>query len=114
MTKSEQNRAANAARPVRLAAVAAGTLRRAWVLALATGLVIAGAVAAALLPPLALEGIVNRLAGGEAVGWGLAVGVFTLIYSLVPQDMAWRVMFLVGLLVYIASFFVGGNEKRAA
>lgn len=79
MTKSEQNRAANAARPVRLAAVAAGTLRRAWVLALATGLVIAGAVAAALLPPLALEGIVNRLAGGEAVGWGLALGYFGLL-----------------------------------
>jgi MFS family permease len=45
-------------------------------------------------------------------GWGLAVGVFTLIYTFVPQDMAWRVMFLVGLLPSLLIIWVRRNVEE--
>jgi Major Facilitator Superfamily. len=44
-----------------------------------------------------------------AVGWGLAVGLFTLIYSLVPAEYAWRVMFFVGLLPSLLIIWVRRN-----
>ena len=47
-----------------------------------------------------------------AVGWGLAVLVFTLIYSLVPQDIAWRLMFLVGLLPSLLIIWVRRNVEE--
>jgi MFS family permease len=43
------------------------------------------------------------------VGWGLAVALFTLIYSLVPQEFAWRVMFFVGLLPSLLIIWVRRN-----
>ncbi|WP_296248877.1 MFS transporter [Pseudomonas sp. UBA4194] len=42
--------------------------------------------------------VMGTVQSAWAVGWGAAVGVFTLIYTFVPEDIAWRVMFLVGLL----------------
>lgn len=42
--------------------------------------------------------VMGTVQSAWAVGWGAAVGIFTLIYTFVPADMAWRVMFLVGLL----------------
>ena len=47
-----------------------------------------------------------------AVGWGVAVGVFALIYSFVPQDMAWRVMFVVGLLPSFLIIWVRRNVEE--
>ena len=44
-----------------------------------------------------------------AVGWGLAVALFMLIYSLVPQEFAWRVMFFVGLLPSLLILWVRRN-----
>jgi MFS family permease len=35
---------------------------------------------------------------GFAVGWGCAALLFSLVFSLVPQDQAWRVMFWIGVL----------------
>jgi MFS family permease len=42
--------------------------------------------------------VMGTVQSAWAVGWGAAVGIFTLIYTFVPAEMAWRVMFLVGLL----------------
>ena len=42
--------------------------------------------------------VMGTVQSAWAVGWGAAVGVFTLIYTFVPEDIAWRAMFLVGLL----------------
>lgn len=41
--------------------------------------------------------VMGTVQSAWAVGWGAAVGVFTLIYTFVPEDIAWRAMFLVGL-----------------
>lgn len=45
---------------------------------------------------------------GFAVGWGCAALLFTLVFSLLPQDQAWRLMFWIGvlpaLLFYIRRF----------
>ena len=50
--------------------------------------------------------VMGTVQSAWAVGWGVAVGVFTLIYSFVPPDYAWRVMFLVGLLPAILIIYV--------
>jgi MFS family permease len=50
--------------------------------------------------------VMGTVQSAWAVGWGAAVGVFTLIYSYVPADYAWRVMFLVGLLPAILIIYV--------
>ncbi|MCF5429819.1 MFS transporter, partial [Pseudomonas syringae] len=47
-----------------------------------------------------------------AVGWGLAVVLFTLIYSFVPEDIAWRVMFFVGLLPALMIIWVRRNVEE--
>jgi MFS family permease len=36
--------------------------------------------------------------GGWAVGWGCAAIIYTIVFSIVPEAMAWRVMFWIGLL----------------
>lgn len=41
-----------------------------------------------------------------AVGWAGAVLLFTLIYSFLPQDYAWRVMFVLGLLPALLILYV--------
>lgn len=56
--------------------------------------------------------VMGTVQSAWAVGWGLAVGVFTLIYSFVPQDMAWRVMFLVGLLPSFLIIWVRRNVEE--
>ncbi|MFX5587257.1 MFS transporter, partial [Acinetobacter baumannii] len=33
-----------------------------------------------------------------AVGWGGAVLLFSVLFTMLPQEMAWRVMFVIGLL----------------
>lgn len=56
--------------------------------------------------------VMGTVQSAWAVGWGLAVGVFTLIYSFVPQDMAWRVMFIVGLLPSFLIIWVRRNVEE--
>jgi len=50
--------------------------------------------------------VMGAVQSAWAIGWGAAVGVFTLIYSFVPEAMAWRVMFLVGLLPALLVIYV--------
>ncbi|TWC13402.1 MULTISPECIES: MFS transporter [unclassified Pseudomonas] len=56
--------------------------------------------------------VMGTVQSAWAVGWGLAVGVFTLIYSFVPQDTAWRVMFIVGLLPSFLIIWVRRNVEE--
>ncbi|MCD5980596.1 MFS transporter [Pseudomonas quasicaspiana] len=56
--------------------------------------------------------VMGTVQSAWAVGWGLAVLVFTLIYSLVPQDIAWRAMFLVGLLPSLLIIWVRRNVEE--
>ena len=43
---------------------------------------------------------------GWAVGWGAAASLSTLFFLLLPEEIAWRVLFFVGLLPAFAAFFV--------
>ena len=49
------------------------------------------------------NGIVHS---GWAVGWGAAAILYTALFSLVPETVAWRILFGVGVLPAIAVFFV--------
>jgi MFS family permease len=49
------------------------------------------------------NGIVHS---GWAVGWGVAVIAYTVLFSLLPETVAWRALFAVGILPAIAVFFV--------
>ena len=56
--------------------------------------------------------VMGTIQSAWAVGWGVAVGVFALIYTLVPEAMAWRVMFLVGLLPALLIIWVRRNVEE--
>jgi MFS family permease len=43
---------------------------------------------------------------GWAIGWGGAVLLYAAMFSLVPQDMAWRLMFAIGLLPALLVIYV--------
>ncbi|MFT7838218.1 MFS transporter [Saccharothrix sp. BKS2] len=57
-----------------------------------------------------------------AVGWGLSVVVYTVVFSFLPPDTAWRVLFWTGAIPAVLIFYVRRNvedapaveEKRAA
>lgn len=48
-----------------------------------------------------------------AVGWGLAVIVYTVVFNLVDQDMAWRVMFWTGALPALLVLWVRRSVEDA-
>lgn len=56
--------------------------------------------------------VMGTVQSAWAVGWGVAVGTFALIYSLVPEAMAWRAMFLVGLLPALLIIWVRRNVQE--
>jgi MFS family permease len=56
--------------------------------------------------------VMGTVQSAWAVGWGVAVGTFALIYSFVPEAMAWRVMFLVGLLPALLVIWVRRNVEE--
>jgi MFS family permease len=43
---------------------------------------------------------------GFAVGWGCAALLFTLVFSMLPQDQAWRTMFWIGVLPALLIFYI--------
>ncbi|MEO6090375.1 MAG: MFS transporter [Umezawaea sp.] len=48
-----------------------------------------------------------------AVGWGLAVVVYTAVYSWVDQDMAWRIMFWTGALPAVLILYIRRTVQDA-
>ncbi|MDB5982995.1 MAG: transporter [Pseudomonas sp.] len=56
--------------------------------------------------------VMGTVQSAWAVGWAIAVGTFALIYSFVPEAMAWRVMFLVGLLPALLIIWVRRNVEE--
>lgn len=49
------------------------------------------------------NGIVHS---GWAVGWGVAVIAYTVLFSFLPETVAWRALFAIGILPAISVFFV--------
>ncbi|MEU4740419.1 MFS transporter [Actinosynnema sp. NPDC023658] len=48
-----------------------------------------------------------------AVGWGLSVVVYTAVFSFLPQDIAWRVLFWTGALPAVLIFYVRRGVEDA-
>jgi MFS family permease len=49
---------------------------------------------------------VGTVQSGWAVGWGLAAILFTVFYIVLPEDLAWRALFWVGVLPALLIFYV--------
>jgi MFS family permease len=49
---------------------------------------------------------VGTVQSGWAIGWGAAAILSTLLFSLLPEDRAWRALFWIGLLPALLVFFV--------
>ncbi|MDY7559682.1 MFS transporter [Pseudomonas sp. 10B1] len=56
--------------------------------------------------------VMGTVQSAWAVGWGIAVATFALIYSFVPEAMAWRVMFMIGLLPALLIIWVRRNVEE--
>ena len=49
---------------------------------------------------------VGSVQSGWAIGWGAATLLYTLFFSVLPADLAWRALFIAGLLPGIVVFFI--------
>src|SRR5947207_1121061 len=49
---------------------------------------------------------VGSVQSGWAIGWGVAALLSTMLFTLLPQDTAWRALFWIGLLPAFLVFFV--------
>jgi MFS family permease len=61
---------------------------------------------------------VGTVQSGWAIGWGAAAILSTLLFSLFPEDRAWRALFWIGLLPALLVFFIrrveaGGHVESA-
>ncbi len=55
---------------------------------------------------------VGSVQGGWSVGYGAAVLLFTLIFSLAPPAQAWRILFFVGLLPALVVLWIARNVEE--
>jgi MFS family permease len=54
---------------------------------------------------------VGTVQSGWAVGWGAAAIMFSLVFSVVPEQYAWRTMFWVGILPALLIVYIRRNVK---
>ncbi len=52
---------------------------------------------------------VGTVQGGWALGWGVTAVCYTVLFSLLPAGMAWRVMFWIGILPALLVFYIRRN-----
>jgi MFS family permease len=57
---------------------------------------------------------VGSMQSGWAVGWGLANILYVVLYQLLPETLAWRAMFWVGILPALLVFYIRKNVKEPA
>jgi MFS family permease len=55
---------------------------------------------------------VGTMQSGWAVGWGAANILYILLYQLLPEALAWRAMFWVGILPALLVFYIRKNVKE--
>ena len=55
---------------------------------------------------------VGTMQSGWAVGWGAANILYVLLYQLLPEALAWRAMFWVGILPALLVFYIRKNVKE--
>ncbi len=49
---------------------------------------------------------VGTVQGGWAIGWGLAAVLYTVLFKLLPEALAWRAMFWIGILPALLVFYI--------
>ena len=49
---------------------------------------------------------VGTVQGGWAIGWGIAAICYTVLFSIMPSTIAWRVMFWIGLLPSLLVYYI--------
>ena len=49
---------------------------------------------------------VGTVQGGWAIGWGVTAICYTVLFSLLPAAIAWRVMFWIGILPALLVFYI--------
>jgi MFS family permease len=52
---------------------------------------------------------VGTVQAGWSIGWGISVLVFTIVFSRLPHDLAWRAMFWIGILPAVLIFYIQGK-----
>jgi MFS family permease len=65
------------------------------------------------IKPLVRGRVVGALQAGWAVGYGIAVLLSTVLFSYLPQDLAWRVFFGLGILPSLLILWIRRNIEEA-
>jgi len=55
---------------------------------------------------------VGTVQAGWAIGWGFSVLLFTVLFSHLPQQLAWRVMFWIGILPALLIVYIRGKVEE--
>jgi MFS family permease len=55
---------------------------------------------------------VGTVQAGWAIGWGISVLIFTVLFSHLPQRLAWRVMFWIGILPALLIVYIRGKVQE--
>jgi MFS family permease len=55
---------------------------------------------------------VGTVQGGWAIGWGIAAIFYTLLFALLPVNIAWRAMFWIGILPAFLAFYVRSHVSE--
>ncbi len=57
---------------------------------------------------------VGTVQGGWAIGWGIAAVFYTILFSFLPQQLAWRMMFWIGILPALLGFYIQRHVTEPA
>jgi len=55
---------------------------------------------------------VGAVQAGWAIGWGVSVILFTILFSRLPHELAWRVMFWIGILPALLIVYIRGKVEE--
>ena len=55
---------------------------------------------------------VGTVQAGWAIGWGISVLLFTILFSRLPHELAWRVMFWIGILPALLIVYIRGKVEE--
>jgi MFS family permease len=55
---------------------------------------------------------VGTVQAGWAIGWGFSVILFTILFSRLPHELAWRVMFWIGILPALLIVYIRGKVEE--
>ena len=73
----------------------------------------AGAILVAeVANPVQRGRVLGMVQSAWAIGWGLAVVMYTIIFSLVPPELGWRILFMLGILPALLILYVRKNVQE--